>query len=162
MRIPALSLAVVALLAAAAPRLARAEFTEALKPSKHAALSFPSGKTITVDVVDTPVDRERGLMFYKKLPRDYGMLFAFPRETMMTFWMKNTLVPLDIVFIGADKKVTVVHANVKASTTETPDEAVARAGGTAQFVLELPAGAAKRRKLKAGGQLKFDVVVPET
>jgi uncharacterized membrane protein (UPF0127 family) len=160
MRVSNLILAAVLLLAAGPARAVDAANTP-LKPSKHAALSFPSGKPITVDVVDTPLDRERGLMFYTKLPRDYGMLFAFPREMMMTFWMKNTLIPLDIVFIGADKKITVIHAKMKASTTETPDDAVARAGGTAQYVLELPAGAAKRRKLAAGDALKFTVDIPE-
>jgi uncharacterized membrane protein (UPF0127 family) len=131
-----------------------------LKASKHAPLTFPDGKTINADVVDTPMDRERGLMFYKKLPRDYGMLFVFSRELPMHFWMKNTLVPLDMVFIGADKTITVVHERVPASTESTPDSKVARAGGMAQYVLELPAGAAARHKLKAGQALKFDAAIP--
>ncbi len=100
-------------------------------------------------------------MFRRNLSRDYGMLFVFPRQMPMQFWMKNTFVPLDIVFIGADKRITVVHKRVKASTERTPDVEVARAGGVAQFVLELPTGAADRRKLKEGQTLTFDVAIPE-
>jgi uncharacterized protein len=133
---------------------------QALKAAKRAALTFPDGKTIQADLVDTPAERERGLMHRTKLPRDYGMLFAFPREMPMQFWMKNTLVPLDMLFIGSDKKINVIHKRVRASTTHTPDEDVARAGGVAQYVLELPAGAADRRKLAAGQTLRFDVAIP--
>jgi uncharacterized membrane protein (UPF0127 family) len=131
-----------------------------LKASKQTDLTLPDGKTLRVDVVDTPFDRERGLMYRKNLPADYGMLFVFPAEMPMSFWMKNTLVPLDMLFIGSDKKVNVLHENVKASKLDTPDEKVARAGGVAQFVLELPAGAIKRRKLKKGDALKFDAPIP--
>ena len=131
-----------------------------LKASKHAALTFPDGKTIQVDVVDTPQDRERGLMFRRGLPQDYGMLFVFARQAPMQFWMKNTIVPLDMVFIGADKTIAKIHRRVKASALDTPEDAVARASGEAQFVLELPAGAGARHKLKEAQKLSFDVVIP--
>lgn len=128
---------------------------------KTTALTFPDGKVITVDVMDTPAGREKGLMMRKSLPKDYGMLFVFPAQMGLQFWMKNTLVPLDIVFIGSDKKITVVHEKVKASKVTTPEDEVARAGGIAQFVLELPAGRAKAHKLKKGDLLKFDAAIPE-
>ena len=80
---------------------------------------------------------------------------------MMQFWMKNTLVSLDIIFIGADKKITAVRDRLSASSERTPDADVARAGGLAQYVLELPAGAAARRKLAAGQTLSFDVAIPD-
>ena len=128
---------------------------------KKAKLAFPDGKTIVVDVVDTPEQRERGLMYRKSLPKDYGMLFVFPRESGMQFWMKNTWVPLDMVFIGKDKRITRLHRGVKASTEKTTDEEVARAGGLAQYVVELPTGAVNRHKLKEGQALKFDAKIPE-
>ena len=127
---------------------------------KKAKLTFPGGKTIVADIVDTSATREIGLMCRTRLARDYGMLFVFSSEMKLNFWMKNTLVPLDIVWIGADKRVTVIHARLKASTTSTPDSQVARAGGIGQYVLELPAGAAQRLKLKTGQTLKFDVAIP--
>lgn len=134
---------------------------QARAPSRRTALRFASGRRITAEVVDTPLARERGLMFRKSLPKDYGMLFVFPAEVPMTFWMKNTWVSLDIVFIGADKRVTRVHERVRPSTRGTTDREVARVGGVAQYVLELPAGAARRYQLKAGQALGFQAVIPE-
>jgi len=129
--------------------------------AKRTSLTFPDGKTITVDVVDTPATREAGLMCRTKLPKDYGMLFVFPQELDLGFWMKNTLVSLDLVWIGADKRVAVVAPRLKASTVDTPEDQIARAGGKGQYVLELPAGAAKHHHLKAGDTLKFSVSIPE-
>ena len=131
------------------------------KAPKRAILTYPSGKSVDVDVVDTPATREIGLMCRTKLDRDYGMLFAFPQELYLNFWMKNTLVSLDILWIGADKKITVIHDHMKKSTVLTPDDKVAVAGGRGQYVLELPAGAAKRLGLKPGDELAFDVPTPE-
>jgi uncharacterized membrane protein (UPF0127 family) len=155
----ALSLALSAS-AAPAPKAPAAE----CKPQKIAVktpLTFPDGKTIKANVVDTPASREKGMMCLTKLKSDYGMLFVFPQEMDLTFWMKDTLVSLDIVWIGADKKVTVVHDHMKKSTVDTPDSDVATAGGRGQYVLELPAGAAAKRGLMPGSQLKFDAAIPE-
>lgn len=128
--------------------------------AKTTELTFPDGKTITVDVVDTPLTRERGLMFRKSLPKDYGMLFVFERQGGLQFWMKNTWTSLDIVFIDEAKTITAVHPRVKPSDESTTDENVARVGGLAQYVLELPAGDAKRHKLKPGRALRFEAVIP--
>jgi len=149
------------LLAFAVPVFAQFAPNEPLRARQQTRLTFADGKTIRVDVVDTPLERERGLMFRRKLPKDYGMLFVFPREESMNFWMKNTLVPLDIVFIHADKTVQRVHGEVKASKESTPDDKVALAPGTGQYVLELTAGAAARHKLKEGDAFRFDVEIPE-
>lgn len=130
------------------------------KVAKKVRLSFPDGKSIQADVVDDPRTREIGLMCRTALPKDYGMLFVFPGESDFTFWMKNTLVSLDILWIGADKKITVIRDHMKQSTVDTPDLAVARASGTGQYVLELPAGAAARHHLKPGDQLSFKTAVP--
>ena len=119
-----------------------------------------SGAKIKADIADTPKEREEGLMFRKKLPKNYGMLFVFPREDYFEFWMKNTWVNLDMVYIGWDKKITALYPNVAASTPKTADADVARVGGRAQYVLELPAGAAKRDHLSVGQSLKFKVKIP--
>lgn len=130
---------------------------EPLRAARRTQLQFPDGNKIIVDVVDTSADRERGLMFRKKLPRDYGMLFVFPAESTMQFWMKNTWASLDILFIGRDKMITRLYPRVKPSTPFTSDESVARVRGWGQYVLELPAGAAARHKLKEGQFLEFSV-----
>jgi uncharacterized membrane protein (UPF0127 family) len=158
----ALSMSIAAQSAAASAVPApKAAACKPQKIAKKAPLSFPDGKTIRANVVDTPQSREIGMMCLTKLKLDYGMLFVFPSEMDLNFWMKNTLVSLDIVWIGADKKVTVVHDHMKKSTVDTPDKLVATAGGRGQYVLELPAGAAGKRGLKPGDQLKFDVPIPE-
>jgi uncharacterized membrane protein (UPF0127 family) len=158
----ALSLAMTSSIAAepaAAPAAA-----PACKPQiimKRTPLQFPDGKSISANVVDTPKSREVGMMCLTKLKSDYGMLFVFPSEMDLNFWMKDTLVSIDIVWIGADKRVTVVHDHMKKSTVDTPDSQVAVAAGRGQYVLELPAGAAGKHHLKPGDQLLFSATIPD-
>ncbi len=128
--------------------------------AKKTTLTFPDGKTIKIDLVDTPMSREVGLMCVTKMPRTYGMLFVFPQDMQLGFWMKNTLVPLDILWIGPDKKITVIREKLKESTVDTPDDKIVTASGQGQFVLELASGEASRRKLKAGDQLRFTAAIP--
>ena len=146
--------------AADAPAAPAASACTPQKVLKKAVLTFPDGKSIRANIVDTPQSREIGMMCLTKLRSDYGMMFVFPQEMKLNFWMKNTLVSLDMVWIGADKKVTVVHDHMRKSAVDTPDDKVAVAGGRGQYVLELPAGAAARHKLKAGDALKFNVEIP--
>lgn len=151
------------LLALAAPACAAPAakcVAQKVPANKKIALTLPDGKKLKIDLVDTPMSREIGLMCVKKMPRDYGMLFAFPQDMYLNFWMKNTLVPLDILWIGADKKITVIHEKLHESTVDTPDEKVVTAGGKGQYVLELASGEAGRRGLKAGDLLKFDAPIP--
>jgi uncharacterized membrane protein (UPF0127 family) len=75
--------------------------------------------------------------------------------------MKNTLVDLDMIWAGADKKISVIHERVKASHLDTPESLIARAFGRGLFVLELPSGAAKRYGLKEGDVLSFAADIPQ-
>jgi uncharacterized membrane protein (UPF0127 family) len=159
----ALSLALTAS-AADAPAARKTAAAAACKPqkvAKKAKLAYPDGHSIVANVVDTPQSREIGMMCLTKLKPDYGMLFVFPVEMDLNFWMKDTLVSIDMVWIGADKRVTVVHDRMKKSTVDTPDKDIAVASGRGQYVLELPAGAAAKRGLKPGDQLRFDAAIPE-
>jgi uncharacterized membrane protein (UPF0127 family) len=131
------------------------------KSEKHVWIKFPKGGKIKADLAATPVERERGLMFYKTLPKRYCMLFVFPQPAVMEFWMKNTWVPLDIIYVGPERKVTKIYERVKESTAATSDEDVARVTGSGLYVLELPAGASRRLGLRAGSQLSFKVAIPE-
>ncbi|MDE2491296.1 MAG: DUF192 domain-containing protein [Elusimicrobia bacterium] len=130
------------------------------KIAKKTVIEVPGGGRIRADIVDTPKEREKGLMCRTRLARDYGMLFVFPADMELAFWMKDTLVSLDMVWIGADKRVNAIHARMPKSTTRTPDSKVARAQARGQYVLELPAGAARRYGLKVGSPLKFDAAIP--
>ncbi|MEQ1918543.1 MAG: DUF192 domain-containing protein [Elusimicrobiota bacterium] len=129
--------------------------------AKKTTMTMPDGKKIQIDLVDTPMSREVGLMCVTKMPRTYGMLFVFPQDMQLGFWMKNTLVPLDIIWVGPDKKITTIHEKLRESTVDTPDDKVATASGQGQFVLELASGEASRRKLKVGDQLRFTASIPE-
>ena len=119
------------------------------------SLAFPDGRKITLEVASDEQSRARGLMFRTSLEPDYGMLFVFPEEGPLEFWMKNTFVDLDMVFIAGDKRVAAIHSDVPRSRPDTPDAAVARRAGRGRYVLELAAGEARRRGLKVGDTLEF-------
>ncbi|MBV9148247.1 MAG: DUF192 domain-containing protein [Candidatus Eremiobacteraeota bacterium] len=108
---------------------------------------------LSLEVADTEAKQERGLMYRTALPTHSGMIFIFNRDDVVEFWMKNTLIPLDMVFVAADGQVRSVSADVPAATLDTPDDRVARVLGRAKYVIELPAGEAAGDGLRAGAQL---------
>ena len=113
-------------------------------------LKSPRGRLLLVPVSDDAA-RERGLMCVVSVPPDRGMIFVFPPPAReQNFWMKNTLVALDMVFIGTDAVVRDVAAGVPATPYGTPDEDVARREGFGQYVLELAAGDAARHGIVRG------------
>ena len=106
----------------------------------------------TVELALSAKQRARGLMFRESLAADRGMLFLYPGETRMTMWMKNTLIPLDMVFIRADGQVVAVRENTVPHSLEAiGPEAPALA------VLELAGGAARRFAIKAGARVRHPV-----
>jgi uncharacterized membrane protein (UPF0127 family) len=110
--------------------------------------------TFNVDVVDTPDSRAKGLMFVTELADDAGMLFDFKEEREVSFWMRNTFIPLDMIFIGTDGVVRNVHANARPhDVTSIPSD------GPVQFVLEIPGGRAAEIGLAAGDTMDHDRVV---
>lgn len=122
---------------------------------KTVTVTLPDGFAVKARVADTPEKTEKGLMFVKHLPENEGMLFVFDETSEQLFWMKNTLIDLDIVFIGPSKRVTSVSAQVPHSYTYTPDDQVATAYGYGQYVLELSAKTAAKHGVVAGAQLSF-------
>jgi len=105
----------------------------------------------TLEIADTPAAREKGLMFRTSLSPDAGMLFDYHGEQQTSFWMQNTLIPLDMVFIGADGVVRTIHANARPmDTTPIPSEV------PVQFVLEIAGGRSAEIGLKVGD--KFEQV----
>ena len=108
---------------------------------------------LSLEVADTQAKQERGLMYRTELPAHTGMIFIFNRDDVVEFWMKDTLIPLDMVFVSADGHVRSVSQDVPASTLATPDDRIARVLGRAKYVLELPAGEAADDGLRAGAEL---------
>jgi uncharacterized membrane protein (UPF0127 family) len=106
-----------------------------------------------VAVASDEKTRDLGLMCVTRLRAAHGMIFVFPQSGPQEFWMKNTLVPLDMVWVEADGRVASVAENVPASTRQTPDDEVARRGGKGRFVIELPAGEANADAIRAGVRL---------
>ena len=119
------------------------------------AITLPDGYVVNAKVADTPTKQERGLMFVTNLPENEGMIFVFDQEQPQAFWMKNTLIDLDMVFIASDKTVTNVEAEVPHSYTYTPDHEVAQAFGYGQYVLELAAKTAQKHQVTPGSKLQF-------
>ncbi|WP_181705432.1 DUF192 domain-containing protein [Chthonobacter rhizosphaerae] len=107
----------------------------------------------SVELARTTVERARGLMYRKSLPEDRGMLFDMERAGPTSFWMRNTFVSLDIIFIGADGRVL----NVARATTPLSDDSVT-SEGDARFVLELVAGQADSIGLKPGDRVRHPLI----
>lgn len=112
-----------------------------------------SGKTLCsfkVELAVTPEEQAKGLMYRKSLKPDAGMLFIFNKDEMQHFWMKNTLIPLDLVFITARLDVASIHGNAKPL-----DETSMASGLPVKYVLEINAGKVDHCKIKIGSKVKF-------
>jgi len=118
-------------------------------------ITYPTGVHIHAELVDTPQQRSRGLMFRERLAPDAGMLFVFEEAGEWSFWMKNTKVALDILWIGPDRKIVHIEENVPPCRQDPCPEY--KPGKDALYTLELPAGAVKREHLTKGMTLAFDL-----
>jgi uncharacterized membrane protein (UPF0127 family) len=103
-----------------------------------------------VEVVSTPADRERGLMFRKSLGANAGMLFLYPAEAPVAFWMKNTLIPLDMLFLKADGSIAHIAHNA-VPLDETPIES----GAPVKAVLEVNGGTTAALGIKDGDRVEY-------
>jgi hypothetical protein len=103
----------------------------------------------SVEVMRSGAQHERGLMFRRFLPQERGMLFAFATERPVTMWMKNTFLPLDMIFIGRAGKVVGLAEN-----TEPLSEKIITSGAPAYGVLEVNAGTAARIGLRIGDSVR--------
>jgi len=113
--------------------------------------------TLRLAVAATEAQREHGLMGVPFLPARQGMVFAFPgaSDQPREFWMKNTIMALDLVFVKADGTIATVAANVPATAPGTPDDRVARRSGVGAYVIEVAAGEAARLGLAPGVRLRL-------
>jgi uncharacterized protein len=104
--------------------------------------------TFHIWLADTPEQQQQGLMWIQKLPADYGMLFVLPQPRSMSMWMKNTYVPLDMVFFDAKGRILRIHEHA-----EPLSEAIIDSGVEVAGVLEILAGEARRRGVQVGDRL---------
>lgn len=132
----------------------RVEEASSIPFSDHGSLSFMrDGETyreIRIEIADSDSSRTRGLMQRTSLPADTGMLFLFDREEEQSFWMANTPLALDLIFIRADSSVLRIAKYVQPMS---PDPVTSN--GPAQYVLEVPAGYSDTIGLIEGDRLRW-------
>ena len=112
-----------------------------------------SEKCFNVEIADTPETRARGLMNREHLNQDSGMLFLFDTEAEYHFWMKNTLIPLDIIWLDKNKKVVFIEHSAEPCQTD-PCETFGPSEKT-KYVFEINSGLAKKIGLKERDYLEF-------
>jgi len=112
---------------------------------------------LSLEVARSDPDREHGLMNRKVLPKHHGMIFVFDQDQPQYFWMKNTLVPLDMVFVDSKNDITSIADHVPAMKSGMTDSTFPRREGYGRFVIELPAGEADTDGLFVGLHLPLPV-----
>jgi uncharacterized membrane protein (UPF0127 family) len=128
---------------------------ESVAPRARVVIETARGErpAVTVELARTDAERAKGLMHRRELAPDAGMLFLFDETSEHAFWMKNTLIPLDMIFIGDDGRVTGVVARA------VPGDLRARsAGGPSRYVLEVNGGWAEAHGVAPGDRVRFENV----
>ncbi len=145
------------LLTAATSAAAAQDKAQPQLPTEPLRILTATGKTLRfdVEVADTYAERERGLMFRKSVPANGGMLFDFRIPQPVAFWMKNTLIPLDMLFIAEDGRIV----NIAANTTPLSTQAIP-SDGPIRGVLELRGGRAAELGITAGSLVKHRIFKP--
>ena len=132
--------------------------TSAPAPAVAARVSIDTGErklVFRVEVALTPEEHARGLMYRTRLAPDAGMVFVFAEPQIQRFWMKNTLIPLDMIFIDSDRRIVGVVEN---AAPKTEDER--RVDAPSQYVLEIGGGLAARLGIHAGQSVDLQGVLP--
>lgn len=124
-------------------------------PLGHVRLEDAFGRVhrVEVEIAATADSRERGMMWRKALAEGKGMLFLFPSERVQAFWMRNTLISLDMVFITSDLRVAGIVSRA------VPRSPVSRSVGVpSQYVLEVPGGWTEKVGIRKGSAVRFEGV----
>jgi len=123
-------------------------------PATGPRIIFPDNFAVHVEIAADDSTRAQGLMFRDQLAPDRGMIFLFAQSGDYPFWMKNTLIPLDMIWIDDQKRIVHVASNVPPCKAD-PCPSVP-SGGNAKYVLEVAAGVAGRHALANGQTLRFE------
>jgi uncharacterized protein len=109
----------------------------------------------SIEIADNDAEREKGLMYRKELPEGQGMLFDFKREEPVGFWMKNTYISLDMIFIRGDGSILSIAENTEPLSTR-----IIGSGGPVRAVLEVIAGTARKFGIAPGDQVAYSIFKP--
>ena len=125
----------------------------ACEAQPRVVISTQSGSEVAfhVEVADTPAKRELGLQYRKELGIDRGMIFLFAAEAPQTFWMKNTPISLDMIFINRDRKIVGIIEQTVPYSLESRS-----VGVPSQYVLEINGGLANRHGIRSGDRVRFE------
>ncbi|GAB3177362.1 DUF192 domain-containing protein [Telluribacter humicola] len=122
--------------------------------TKEGEVVFMSGgaaiKKIDVEIADNEADRAKGLMYRSYMPDSVGMLFIFEQSEPQSFWMKNTILPLDILYVNENKEIVYIHKN----TTPYSEQGLP-SYDNAQYVVEVNGGFTDRYGIKVGDSITF-------
>jgi uncharacterized membrane protein (UPF0127 family) len=130
---------------------------------EKAIVSFHLGDSeffnVSCEIANEPEERSQGLMNRKNLPQNEGMLFVYDTPQNMSFWMKNTLIPLDIIFIGENRTVLNIEEAV-AEPPETPDGELTRyrSAEPAMWVVEINGGLSAQRGIVQGTNVDIEII----
>ncbi len=122
---------------------------------KNGVLSFTDSTgnvkdKIDIQIAETDFDHQLGLMFRKSMGENQGMLFIFPEASVQSFWMRNTYISLDMIFVDTDKKIITIHRNTKILSDQSYQST-----GPAKYVIEVDAGFSNKFNIKVGDKVNW-------
>jgi uncharacterized protein len=122
-------------------------------PTSQLTIVSPSGQhKFKIEVAETPAQMTQGLMFRRSLAPDAGMLFDYKQPTVATMWMRNTLIPLDMLFVDTQGRIINIHERAVPQSLD-----VIAAAGPVRAVIELNGGTAARLGIAPGDQVKHPI-----
>jgi len=129
--------------------------TEVYKFTKHGELSFQSVDSeyisnLDIEIADNDYERGQGLMYRTDMEENQGMLFVFPFESRQSFYMKNTIISLDMIFINSNLEIVTIHKSTEPYALDSYAST-----GPAQYVLETIAGYTDKYKINVGDKVIF-------
>jgi uncharacterized protein len=127
----------------------------AMKTDTLVVVTAAGERTITVELAQSPDEMALGLMYRTSLAEGQGMLFPSPAEREVSMWMRNTYIPLDMIFIRANGMIHRIE-----TMTEPLSEAIVSSNGPVLAVLELAGGGAARLGIKPGDQVRHPIFAP--
>ncbi|MFN5352070.1 MAG: DUF192 domain-containing protein [Alphaproteobacteria bacterium] len=124
--------------------------------ASESQLSIANKLSLNIKVADNDSARMKGLMFVNNLPENEGMLFIMEDEAEVNMWMKNTYIPLDMIFVNSNKEIVSMAENTKPLSTE-----IISSKNKVKYVLEINGGLAKKSGLKIGDKINYQEVYEE-
>lgn len=121
------------------------------RPNKEDIVIINS-KKIVIEIADSPEEHSQGLMFRTSLPEDHGMLFIFEQPSLYAFWMKNTLIPLDMIFINENQQIADIQTAQPCTSDPCP---LYKPSQPVLYVLEVNAGFSERNNIKVGDKVEI-------